>query len=52
LAASALESLWSVWKDISKYKMWPRSIEYWNWGSSNYKTKAQSILNRYRILSI
>jgi len=40
------------WKQIAKYKMWPRSVEYAAWASETYKNKAEKILNRYRLLRI
>jgi len=50
IVSDMLESWW--WRQISKYKMWPRTVEYESWSTSSYKDKAEEILNRYRLLKI
>jgi len=42
----------NVGMPISKYKMWPRSVEYDTSWNSSYLTKANQILSKYKILVV
>ena len=39
-------------KEVSKYKMWPRSVEYAIWQVSWWQKEVDKILNRYRLFRI
>ncbi len=51
LIVSDMLSTWGG-REISKYKMWPRTVEYESWASSPYVARVNKILNRYRLFRV